>query len=174
MEYAVEAKDLVKQFGEIRALDHLGFQVEGREIYGLIGSNGAGKTTTIRIAATLILPTSGTLKVFGYDAVKKASEVRKLITYLPEEAGSYKNLSGHKYLQFMGKFRAENHFELEKMVQDAVEISGLGERLEDKAKTYSKGMKRRLLVARALMTKPKMAISYLEQSYRRAARKHRR
>jgi len=64
MELAVEAKNLVKQFGEIRALDHLGFQVREKEIYGLIGPNGAGKTTTIRIAATLIMPTSGTLKVF--------------------------------------------------------------------------------------------------------------
>jgi len=158
MEYAVEAKDLVKQFGEIRALDRLSFQVKEREIYGLIGPNGAGKTTTIRIAATLILPTSGALKVLGHDAVKEAAEVRKLITYLPEEAGAYKNLSGYEYLQFMGKFRAENHLELEKMVQDAAEISGLGDRLKDKAKTYSKGMRRRLLVARALMTKPKLAI----------------
>jgi len=158
MGFAVEAENLVKQFGEIRALDHLSFQVREREIYGLIGPNGAGKTTTIRIAATLISPTSGRMKVFGQDVVKEGAEVRKLITYLPEEAGAYKNLSGFEYLQFMGRFKAEDRSKVQTMVQDAAEISGLGDRLKDKAKTYSKGMKRRLLVARALMTKPRLAI----------------
>ena len=158
MGFAVEAENLVKQFGEIRALDHLSFQVREREIYGLIGPNGAGKTTTIRIAATLISPTSGRMKVLGQDVVEEGAEVRKLITYLPEEAGAYKNLSGFEYLQFMGRFKAEDRSEVETMVQDAAEISGLGDRLKDKAKTYSKGMKRRLLVARALMTKPRLAI----------------
>ena len=158
MGFAVEAENLLKRFGEIRALDRLSFQVREGEIYGLIGPNGAGKTTTIRIAATLISPTSGRMKVLGQDVVEEGAEVRKLITYLPEEAGAYKNLSGFEYLQFMGRFKAEDRSEVETMVQDAAEISGLGDRLKDKAKTYSKGMKRRLLVARALMTKPRLAI----------------
>ncbi len=158
MGFAVEAENLVKQFGEIRALDHLSFQVREREIYGIIGPNGAGKTTTIRIAATLISPTSGRMKVFGRDVVEEGAEVRKLITYLPEEAGAYKNLSGFEYLQFMGRFKAKDRAEVQTMVRDAAAISGLGDRLKDKAKTYSKGMKRRLLVARALMTKPRLAI----------------
>lgn len=155
MSLAVNAQNLVKQFGNICALDNLSFTIKQGEIYGLIGPNGAGKTTTLRIVSTLILPTSGNIQIFGFDAVNQASEVRKIISYLPEEAGAYPNLSGMEYLEFMAKF---SEGDTEKAIAEAAEISGLGNRLKDKAKTYSKGMKRRLLVARALMTKPKLAV----------------
>jgi ABC-2 type transport system ATP-binding protein len=155
MSIAVEAKNLVKQFGNIAALNDLSFNIDKGEIFGLIGPNGAGKTTTLRIVSTLILPTSGSMKVFGLDAVSQAAEVRKILSYLPEEAGAYPNLSGQEYLEFMAKFTEGNSIDV---VKEAAEISGLGVRLQDRAKTYSKGMKRRLLVARALMTKPRLAI----------------
>ncbi|MEM0057730.1 MAG: ABC transporter ATP-binding protein [Candidatus Bathyarchaeia archaeon] len=155
---AVEASNIVKVFGDIRALDGLSFTVRPGEIYGLIGPNGAGKTTALRIISTLLLPTDGTVKVFGLNVVEKAAEVRRIISYLPEEAGAYRYLSGWEYLEFMAKFNAKNRDEARAMVMEAAEISGLGERLKDKTKTYSKGMKRRLLVARALMTRPKLAI----------------
>ena len=158
MSVAVEAKELVKVFGSVRALDGLSFKIENGEIFGLIGLNGAGKTTALRVASTLLLPTSGTVKVFGHDVVEEASEVRSLISYLPEEAGAYKNLSGNEYLKFMASFRAKDKDAVRELVDVASEISGLGERLKDKVKGYSKGMKRRLLVARALMTKPKLAV----------------
>ena len=155
---AVEARSVVKVFANIRALDGLGFSVHAGEIFGLIGPNGAGKTTALRIISTLLLPTSGNLRVFDLDVVQKAAEVRKIITYLPEEAGAYPNLSGREYLEFMAKFTTKNKDELREMVKEAAEICGLGERLKDRAKTFSKGMKRRLLVARALMSKPKLAV----------------
>jgi len=155
---AVEAKDLTKVFGSVRALDGLNFSIEEGKIFGLIGLNGAGKTTALRIASTLLLPTSGTVTVFGHDVVEDASDVRNLISYLPEEAGAYKNLSGLEYLRFMASFRAKDKEAVRNVVDVASEISGLGERLRDKVKGYSKGMKRRLLVARALMTKPKLAV----------------
>jgi len=158
MVWVAEAEGLTKLFGEIRALDGLSFRVEEGEIYGLIGPNGAGKTTALRIVSTLILPTSGAVHVLGRDVVTEATEVRKLLSYLPEEAGVYKNLSGYEYLRFMGKFNSGNRADLKKMIEDAAEISGLGERLKDRTKTYSKGMKRRLLVARALMAKPRLAV----------------
>jgi len=154
----VEAIDVVKVFGDIHALDGLSFSVKPTEIFGLIGPNGAGKTTALRIVSTLLLPTSGTVKIFDLDAVQKATEVRKIIAYLPEEAGTYRNLSGREYLEFMAKFSTKDKNETREMVKEAAEITGLGERLKDKTKTYSKGMKRRLLVARALMNKPKLAI----------------
>ncbi len=158
MNVAVEVKSLVKDFGSIRALDGLDFKIEKGEIFGLIGLNGAGKTTALRITSTLLLPTSGSVTVFGYDVVNEASEVRNLISYLPEEAGAYKNLSGFEYLKFMANFRTKDKAKVDDLVNIATEISGLGDRLKDKVKGYSKGMKRRLLVARALMTKPKLAI----------------
>ena len=158
MSKTVEAKNIVKDFGSVRALDDLSFQINEGEIFGLIGLNGAGKTTALRITSTLLLPTSGTVNVFGYDVIEDASEVRNIISYLPEEAGAYKNLSGMEYLRFMASFRANDKAAVKDLVDVASEISGLEERLKDKVKGYSKGMKRRLLVARALMTKPKLAI----------------
>ncbi len=158
MGFAVEAKALVKQFGNIRALDGVSFHIKQGEIFGLIGPNGAGKTTTLRTISTLILPTSGSVEIFGLDPVTQAAEVRKIISYLPEEAGAYPNLSGNEYLEFMAKFNTKNQTELRDTIKEATKISGLGERLRDKTKTYSKGMKRRLLVARALMTRPKLAV----------------
>ncbi|MBS7616169.1 ABC transporter ATP-binding protein [Candidatus Bathyarchaeota archaeon] len=158
MSLAIEASNVTKVFGNVRALDGLSFTVKPGEIYGLIGPNGAGKTTTLRIVSTLLLPSSGTVKVFGLDVVEEAADVRKIISYLPEEAGSYRYLSGWEYLEFMAKFHTKNRDEAHAMVREAAEISGLGERLKDKTKVYSKGMKRRLLVARALMLKPKLSI----------------
>lgn len=155
MSIAVNVKSLIKTFGSIRAIDDISFVIKTGEVYGLIGPNGAGKTTALRTISTLLLPTSGTVEVFDLDVVKHADQVRKVLTYLPEEAGAYRNLSGMEYLQFMAKF---SQTDTKETVKTAVEISGLGDRLKDKAKTYSKGMKRRLLVARALMTKPKLAI----------------
>jgi ABC-2 type transport system ATP-binding protein len=158
LSFPVEAKDLVKNFGSVRALDGLSFKIKKGEIFGLIGLNGAGKTTALRIVSTLLLPTSGSVTVFGHNVVKEPSEVRNILSYLPEEAGAYKNLSGLEYLKFMANFRTKDKTVLQEMVEAAAEISGLRDRLKDKIKGYSKGMKRRLLVARALMTKPKLAI----------------
>ncbi len=155
----VLVKDLVKVYpGNIVAVNHLSFEVLEGEIYGLIGPNGAGKTTTLRIIATLLKPTSGTVLVSGYDVVKEAEKVRSLLSYLPEEAGAYKNLTGLEYLEFMAGFYAKNKRELEEMVEEAIRISGLGDKIYEKVSTYSKGMKRRLLVARTLIVKPKLAI----------------
>lgn len=155
---AVEVRELVKRFGSVLALDKLSFSIKRGEIYGLIGPNGAGKTTTLRILATLLKPTSGEAYIYGYDVVKEATKVREIISYLPEEAGAYKHLTGYEYLKFMATFVAREEGKIMEMVSEASDISGLGDRLRDKIKSYSKGMKRRLLVARALMLKPKLAI----------------
>jgi len=158
LESAVELSQLTKDFGSIRALEQLSLSVQKGEIFGLIGPNGAGKTTALRVISTLLLPTSGSARVFGLDVVHDAVEIRKIITYLPDEAGAYRNLSGWEYLEFMARFSAKGRDEVREMVKEAAGICGLGDRLKDKAKTYSKGMKRRLLVARALMSKPRLAI----------------
>ncbi len=158
LDVAIETVDLIKDFGNVRALNRLNLKVNSSEIFGLIGPNGAGKTTALRIFSTLLLPTSGIVKIFGLDVVNDATEVRKIITYLPEEAGAYRNLSGMEYLEFMAKFNTRDKNEIRETVKEAAKITGLGERLKDRTKGYSKGMKRRLLVARALMNKPRLAI----------------
>jgi ABC-2 type transport system ATP-binding protein len=154
---AVEVKDLVKNFGSIRAVDGASFDVREGEIFGLIGPNAAGKTTILRIVSTLLQITSGSVKVLGHDVVKEAEKVRQVISYLPEDAGAYKNLTGRAYLEFIARF-FDNGIKTKKIVERGMEIADLGERIEDKVGTYSKGMIRRLLVGRALMTEPKLAI----------------
>ncbi len=155
---AIQVKNLVKKYKETIALKGISFDVNEGEIFGLIGPNGAGKTTTLRIIATLIKPTSGTVSIFNKDVVKDAEEIRRFISYLPEEAGAYLQLTGREYLEFMARFVVKNEENLRETVQLGIEIAGLGERIDDKIKTYSKGMKRRLLIARALMVKPRLAI----------------
>jgi ABC-2 type transport system ATP-binding protein len=155
---AISVEGLEKNFGGVKAVDGASFSVSAGEIFGLIGPNGAGKSTTLRIVSTLLQPSNGSVNVFGHDVVKEASEVRKLISYLPEDAGAYKNLKGIEYLNFMAEFFAKNREEREQIVKRAVELSALGARLNDKISTYSKGMMRKILVARALMIKPKLAI----------------
>jgi len=154
---AVEVRELVKDYGNFRAINGISFEVNEGEIFGLIGPNGAGKTTALRVIATLLQITSGSVTVFDYELPEEAGEVRKIISYLPEEAGAYKNLTGRDYLNFIAKFFGEGE-KFRDMVQRGLEIANLGERIDDKVDTYSKGMIRRLLVGRALMVNPRLAI----------------
>ncbi len=147
-----------KSFGDFEVLHGISFSIDEGEIFGLIGPNGAGKTTTLRILATLLLPTSGRVTIFGLDLVEHASEIRKMISYLAEDSGAYRNLSGREYLRFLAKVFYDDKREMERAVEEAIKLSGLETRIDDKVKTYSKGMKRRLQVARVFMTSPKLAI----------------
>jgi ABC-2 type transport system ATP-binding protein len=140
----LEISGLVKQYSsQLRAVDGIDLEVGEGEVFGLIGPNGAGKSTTIRIVATLLSPTAGTVKVLGHDVVKEQQEVRKIISYLPEEAGAYDNLSGEEYLRFMARFYGGD---AEQALQRGIRIAELGDRIKSKTKEYSKGMKRRLLI----------------------------
>lgn len=153
---AIEVKNLVKSYGSIEAVKGVSFSVKDGEIFGLIGPNGAGKTTVLRVISTLLKITSGSVKIMNLDVEKDADKIRKIISYLPEDAGAYKNLTGRVYLQFIANFfDAKQH---QQMVQKGIEITDLGERIDDRVDTYSKGMMRRLLVGRALMINPKLAI----------------
>jgi ABC-2 type transport system ATP-binding protein len=158
MDKAVEVKNLIKDYGHFRALKGVSFEVPPGEIFGLIGPNAAGKTTTLRIISTLLQITAGEVKVFGLDLIKEADQIREKISYLPEEAGAYKNLSGKDYLEFIAGFYSRDEKDKQEIVNRGIELAKLGDRLKDKVSTYSKGMARRLLVARSLMENPKLAI----------------
>ena len=158
MTFAAEVNDLVRDYGALRALNGISFKIKENEIFGLIGPNASGKTTTLRIISTLLKPTKGEVKVFDMDVTKNSQDVRKLISYLPEEAGAYKNLTGIDYLRFMATFYSTNRSERDRIIDRGKEIANLDKRIYDKVKTYSKGMARKLLLARALMVKPKLAI----------------
>lgn len=154
---ALELKDVRKSYGEREAVHGITLSVKEGEIFGLIGHNGAGKTTTLRMISTLLGITSGSISVFGHDVATEPEEVRKIISYLPEDAGAYKDLTGRAYLEFMASFFTTGAAK-DAMVAKGIELADLGERIDSKVDTYSKGMMRRLLIARAIMPNPRLAI----------------
>jgi ABC-2 type transport system ATP-binding protein len=158
MTLAVETKNLSKHYKNVVALSDLSLSINQGEVFGIIGPNGAGKSTTLKILSTLLQPTSGSAKVFEFDPVSEPESVRRIISYLPEEAGTYKQLTGREYLTFMAEFHDSQGTPAEAIVKRGVEIASLGERIDDRTKEYSKGMRRKLLIARALMTNPKLAV----------------
>ena len=154
---ALTVADVRKVYGDREAVKGISFSVREGEIFGLIGPNGAGKSTTLRMISTLLRISSGTITVCGYDVATESDSVRSVISYLPEDAGAYKDLTGRQYLRFMAGFFADGG-ELEAMVDRAIGFADLGDRIDSKVDTYSKGMMRRLLIARAMMPSPKLAI----------------
>lgn len=158
MEPTLKAVGLTKQYKEVLAANNVSFEVEKGEIFALIGPNGAGKTTTIRMISTLIDPTAGDAFVEGESVVNSPAKVREKITYLPDEAGAYKNMTGISYLNFMAGLFAKSKEEVKLFVDRAVEMCALGDRLKDKIGSYSRGMIRKLLLSRAVMTRPALAI----------------
>jgi ABC-2 type transport system ATP-binding protein len=98
MSIVLNVEGLKKFYGRLEALQGISFQVEEGEIFALIGPNGAGKTTTLRIVATLLSPSEGKVELRGFDVKKQPEKIRENISYLPEEAGAYRNLKGKDYL----------------------------------------------------------------------------
>lgn len=158
MENILEVKQLSKQYSKTLAADKVSFEIKKGEIFALIGPNGAGKTTTIRMISTLLTPTDGDAIVNGYSILKEPEKVRQSITYLPDEAGAYKNMTGKNYLRFMAGLFSTDIDEINQYVERAEKMCNLGEKLKNKIGTYSRGMIRRLLLSRAVMTKPALAI----------------
>jgi len=150
----VVADGLVKRFGSKEVLKGVSFEVEGSEIFGIIGPNGAGKTTTLRILATILKPDSGDAWILGHSVRDEPDMVRRNIAYLPEDAGVYRHLTGMEFLRFMaGVYGREGD-----CIRRGAEIAGLGSALDNPMGSYSKGMKRRILLASILMIKPRVAI----------------
>ncbi len=158
MEPAIEMRNLSKHYKNVVALSDLSLDIRQGEIFGIIGPNGAGKSTTLKILTTLLTPTSGSATIFGVD-VRDREGIRKLIGYLPEEAGAYKQLTGREYLELMaGLLQLPQGETAEQVVERGIGLAGLGERIDDRTKEYSKGMRRKLLIARTLMNKPRLAV----------------
>jgi ABC-2 type transport system ATP-binding protein len=158
MATVLQVDNLRKTYGSFQAVKGVSFQVAEGEVFALIGPNGAGKTTTLRVIATLLTLSGGEVTMDGFDLKKHPDKFRERISYLPEEAGAYKNLKGIDYLKFMARFYAPTDAQYDEIVKRAEGIADLGDRLNVKVGTYSKGMVRKLLLARALMTKPRLAI----------------
>jgi len=147
-----------KSFGRAFALQEIRLNVRKGEIFGYLGPNGAGKTTTIRIIATLLKPDKGYVEVGGIPALEEPEKVREIIGVLPENIGLYENLTGEENLMFFAKVYNLSEEEARERIKETLEFFGLAERKDDLVGKYSKGMKKRLALARAMLHTPQILL----------------
>ena len=154
--YVIRVEGLTKRFDGFTAVDQISFTVEEGELFGLLGPNGAGKTTTIRMLTGVLKPTSGTAHIGEYDIQKNPLKAKQLMGIVPEMANAYIDLSALKNLLLIGELYGIRKKERAKKAENLLKLFGLYEKRDQKVKTFSKGMKQRLIVAMGLMNDPKL------------------
>jgi ABC-2 type transport system ATP-binding protein len=147
---AIEVQDLTRDYSDLRAVDSISFTVESGEIFGFLGPNGAGKTTTIKMLTGQLRPTSGRACVMGRDVVTQRQQLKPHIGVVFEYHNVYERLTGRENLQFAARLYGVD----KSRVDQVLEQVGLNDRLKERVRNYSNGMKQRLLVARALLHQP--------------------
>jgi ABC-2 type transport system ATP-binding protein len=154
----VRADQLTKRYGAINALSGLSFEIPRGEVFGFIGPNGAGKTTTLRILAGLSRPNSGTVEIDGIDVAGKATRLRELTGYMPDFFGVYDSMTAAEYLAFYASCYRAPKRSIAKVVDDLLQLVGLGTKRDAQVDTLSRGMKQRLCLARALVHDPEVLL----------------
>ncbi len=167
MSSIIEIKDLTKRFntssltGAARqriAVNHINFNIEGGEIFGLVGPNGAGKTTTMRMLVTLLKPDHGEILVGGYSIRKNANDVRRQIGFMPDSFGVYGDMTVQEYLDFFGACYKIHPQQRAHLITDLLDLVDLGHRRDDMVDTLSTGLKQRLGLARVLIHDPSILV----------------
>ena len=154
--YAIDARLLVRKFGAKTAVDGVNIGVNKGEIYGFLGPNGAGKSTTLRMLTTLLAPTAGSATVAGFDIATQADEVRLRIGVALQEAALDPKQSGRELLDMQGRLYGLKPRERKDRISYLLDIVNIGDAIDDRIKTYSGGMKRRLDLAAALVHQPEV------------------
>ena len=158
MNTILEVKNLSKKYGKSSVLNGIDFSIKPGEIFAIIGPNGAGKSTTLKIVSTIISQYEGEVFIYGENIKENPNKTRSNISYLPEESGAYKNMTGLDYLRFMAAIYEDDKKKQIDAVNYGATIANLDEKINHKIKEYSKGMTRKLLLAKTIMSNPKLAI----------------
>jgi ABC-2 type transport system ATP-binding protein len=153
---ALSVQELTKIYPRVKAVDGLSFTIQEGEIFGLLGPNGAGKTTTIRMLLTLVKPTSGTISLFGVDALTQPNRARQMAGYVPQEVSVDGDLTGYENILMYSKLYGVPGKERKKRIKDVLSYLDLEDRADDMVTTYSGGMMRRLEIAQALVNQPRI------------------
>ena len=152
----LEVQNLVKKFGDFAAVKGVSFAVEEGEIFSLLGPNGAGKTTTISMLSTLYEPTSGDATVGGHSVTREPMAVRRLIGVVPQELALYDDLTARENLVFWGQMYGLTSAVLKTRTAEVLDLIGLSDRADQRVKTYSGGMKRRVNIGVGLLHRPRL------------------
>jgi ABC-2 type transport system ATP-binding protein len=152
----VDVDHLSKRFGDFCAVDGLSFRVEHGEVFGLLGPNGAGKSTLIRMLTTLVLPSSGTARINGFDVVRQANDVRNCIGVIPQAMTSDLDLSAEENMSIFAKLYGIPRERRRRAIYDLLNAVDLGQWADKPVKNFSGGMRRRLEIARGLVHEPKI------------------
>jgi len=154
----LEVHNLTKKFGPLTAVDDLSFSVAQGEVVGFLGPNGAGKSTTMRMIAGFLAPTAGRVRVCGHDVVEKPIEIKTCIGYLPEGAPLYGDMTAKALLNFVAEIRGFRGAERRRRIDDVVAKVNLEEALYQPIETLSKGFKRRVGLAQAILHDPELLV----------------
>ncbi len=157
-EILIEIVGLTKRFGAFTAVDNLSFQVAKGEVLGFLGPNGAGKSTTMRMLAAFMIPTAGTARICGHDVQTDSVAARRVLGYLPEGAPTYPEMPVASFLRFCAKIRGYTGSELADRVTHAIGLTGLQSVRLQPVETLSKGFKRRVGLAQALLHDPPVLV----------------
>jgi ABC-2 type transport system ATP-binding protein len=154
----IDTQNLTKKFGDLKAVDNLTLHIDDGEVFGFLGPNGAGKTTTVRMLCCLISKTSGTAKIGGYEIGNKADslKIRKIIGFVSDNVGLSENLTAYDNLDFFAKIYDCPETQRKENIKRFLEMLGLWEKRNVLAGTFSKGMKQKLAIARALIHEPQV------------------
>lgn len=155
---AVRTTGLTRRYGLKLAVNQLDIEIARGDICGFIGPNGAGKTTTLRMLATLLAPTSGVAKIFGYHVVREADQVRHLIGYMPDHFGLYRDMVAGEYLDFFAAAYSIPSQDRKKIVGDVLALTDLTEKRDEPIASLSRGMQQRLSLARVLLHDPELLL----------------
>ena len=156
MTNVIEMRELSREFGHVKALNGFSCNVLEGEVFGLLGPNGAGKTTTVRLLNGVLAPTSGQSRVLGFDPVTQGTDLRRRTGVLTETPSLYERLTARDNLTIFGKLYGVKEPKLTARVKELLDLFGLAERADDRAGGFSKGMKQRLALARALLHEPEL------------------
>ncbi len=150
----IETEALTKDFGNFRAVDNITIKVEAGSVFAVLGPNGAGKTTTVRMLTSILKPTSGWARVAGYDVAAQPAQVRASVGVLTEQHGLYERMRALEYLDFFGRVYALSPDQVRKRSLALMERFGLSDALSKRLGEYSKGMKQKLALVRAMLHDP--------------------
>lgn len=157
-DWVVETRNLTKKYGDLVAVDSLNLQVHEGEVFGLLGPNGAGKTTTILMLLGLTEPTSGSVRVLGFDPARQPLSVKARVGYLPDLVGFYDELSAYENLAYTANLNGIKRTEARQRIDAVLKRVGLTEVADQRVGTFSRGMRQRLGVADVLLKQPRLII----------------